>query len=252
MPRQAQRQQAKPHSIGNEQFGSAESRRKPSLAMVRKPGMVLSDRLFQRRLALGSRRHVEGGTGSERVLFLDGRREGRGGGLCVCLNCDDEEKGFERALPIIAEAIGAGRLAAWVGDRCQAGKVETLRTEQPRVHWAKVAAEVRRLAALAPADCEVEIVAAAERLRQAPWLLDLFVKFARDQRRRWERAPRFMRWVSARKRVLESKVDLNGRSPLTRTLNTDDREVEAPQRLRLLLWHAIAEGQLPGGFKHEA
>jgi hypothetical protein len=63
-----------------------------------------------------------------------------------------------------------------------------------------------------------------------------------------------MRWVSAPggNRVLESKVDLSGRSPLTRRLNADDREVEAPQRLRLLLWHAIAKGQLPGGFKHEA
>jgi hypothetical protein len=253
MLRQAQPPQAKPQSIGNEQSGSAESRRKPSLAMVRKPGMVLSDRLFQRRLALGSRRHVEGGTWSERVLFLHGRREGRGGGLCVCLNCEDEKKGLERALPIIAEAIAVRRLAAWVDDRCQAGKVATLRTEQPRVDWAKVAAEVRRLAVLAPADCEVEILAAARRLRQAPWLLDLFVQFARDQRRRWERAPRFMRWVSAPggKRVLESSVDLGGRSPLTRRLNTDDRELAA-ERLRLLLWHAIREGQLPGGFKHEA
>jgi hypothetical protein len=118
-----------PQSIGNEQSGSAESRRKPSLAMVRKPGTVLSDKLFQHRLALGSRRHVEGGTWSERVLFLHGRREGRGGGLCVCLNCEDQQKGIERALPIIAEAIAAGRLTAWVDDRCQAGKVETLRTK---------------------------------------------------------------------------------------------------------------------------
>jgi hypothetical protein len=36
--------------------------------------------------------------------------------------------------------------------------VETLRTEKPRMAWAKVAAEVRRLAALAPATCEVETV----------------------------------------------------------------------------------------------
>ena len=253
MPEQAQPHQAKPQSIGNEQSGSAESRRKPSLAMVRKPGMVLSDRLFQRRLALGSRRHVDGGTWSERVLFLHGRREERGGGLCICLNCDDEEKGLERALPIIAEAMAAGRLAAWVDDRCQAGKVETLRTEQPRIDWAKVAAEVRRLAVLAPADCEFEIIAAAVRLRQAPWLLDLFVKFARDERRRWGRAPRFMKWVrgAGGQRILNSDVILSGGSPLDRRLNTDDREVAA-QRLRLLLWHAVKTGQLPGGFKHEA
>jgi len=46
--------------------------------------------------AFGSRRHVEGGTWSERVLFLLDRREGRGGGLCVCLNSEDEERGLLR------------------------------------------------------------------------------------------------------------------------------------------------------------
>ncbi len=209
--------------------------------------------LFQRRLALGPRAHVEGGTSSERVLFLFGRREGRGGGLCICLNTEDEEKGIERALPIVAEAVAAGRLGGWARDRCEAGKVETPRTEKPRIDWTKVAAEVRRLA-VAATDCELEIVASARRLRQAPWLLDLFVKFAREQRARWERAPQFMRWVSApgHKRVLESRVELDGRSPLTRRLNTDDRKVEGPRRLRLLLWHAITKGQLPGGLKHEA
>jgi hypothetical protein len=34
-------------------------------------------------------------------------------------------------------------------------------------------------------------------------------------------------------------------------LNTEDREL-AVQRLRVLLWHAIATGQLPGGLKHDA
>jgi hypothetical protein len=251
MLRQAQPDQAKPQSSGNEQSGSAESRRKPSLAMVHKPGMVLSDRLFQRRLALGSRRHVAGGNRSERVLFLFGRRCGPGEGLSVSLNTEDKKKGIERSLPRIEQAVDAGRLAAWVTDK--AGKVERLRTERSRVDWPKVAAEVSRLAALAPADCEVETGAAARRLGQRPGMLDLLVKFVRDQQCRWERAPRFMRWVSAPggKRVLESSVDLGGRSPLTRRLNTDDRELAA-QRLRLLLWHAIREGQLPGGFKHAA
>jgi hypothetical protein len=254
MLRQGQPSRAKPQSSGNEQSGSAESRRKPSLAIVRKPGLVLSDRLFQRRRALGSRGHVEGGTWSERVLFLLGRREGRGGGLSVCLNCEDEQKGLERALPIIAEAVAAGRLAAWVDDKCQAGKVETLWTEQRRVDWVKVAAEVRRLAAPTPVDCQVEKVGTARSLRLDYRLLDLFVEFARDQRRRWERAPRFMMWVSAPRgrRLLQTNVELSGRSRLTRRLNTEDRKVEGPRRLRLLLWHAIATGQLPGGFKHEA
>jgi hypothetical protein len=246
--------QAKPKPSGNEQSESPDSRRKPSVAMVRRPGLVLSDKLYQRRLALGWRGHVEGGTWSEHVLFLHGRREGRGGGLRVCLNCEDEEKGLERALPIIAEAITAGRLAAWVDDRCEADKVRTLRTTTPQGNWAKVAAEVRRLAVLAVTDCQIEIATAARRLHQPPWLLDLFVKFARDQRRRWERAPRFMKWVSAPggKRVLESNVNLSGGSRLTRRLNTDDRKVAGPRRLRLLLWHAIAKGQLPGGVEHDA
>src|SRR5262249_39726950 len=118
----------------------------------------------------------------------------------------------------------------------------------------KVAAEVGRLAAVAPANREVETVAAARRFGQPPWLLDLFVKFVGDQRRRWERAPRFMHWVlgPGGKRVLASHVDLNDGRPLVRRLNTDDTEVEGPQRMRLLLWHAIAEKQLPGGVKHEA
>jgi hypothetical protein len=75
---------------------------------------------------------VEGGTWSERVLFLLDRREGRGGGLCVCLNSEDEEKDLERVLPIISDAVAAGRLAGWFAARCE-GKVETLRTQQPRV-----------------------------------------------------------------------------------------------------------------------
>jgi hypothetical protein len=222
--------------------------------MKRKPGLILTDRLFQRRHGLGSRRHVEGGTCSERVLFLHGRREGRGSGLCVCLNCEDEKKGIERALPIIAEAIAAGRLRRWVADSCQVGEVETLRTEGSRVDWAKVAAEVGRLAALAPANREVETVAAARRFGQPPWLLDLFVKFVEDQRRRWNRAARFMVWVlgPGGKHVLASHVDLNDGRPLVRRLNTDDTEVEGPRRLRLLLWHAIAQKQLQGGVKHEA
>jgi hypothetical protein len=52
--------------------------------------------------------------------------------------------------------------------------------------------------------------------------------------------------------ILNSDVVLRGESPLDRRLNTDDGEVEAPRRLRLLLWHAIAKGLLPGGFKHAA
>jgi hypothetical protein len=252
MLRQAQPDQAKPQSSGNEQSGSAESRRKPSLAIVCKPGRVLSDKQFQRRLALGPRCHIEGGNRSERVLFLFGRRCGPGEGLSICLNTEDKKKGIERSLPRIEQAVDAGRLAAWVTDK--AGKVERLRTERPRVDWPKVAAEVSRLAALVPADCEVETGAAARRLGQRPGMLNLFVKFVRDQQCRWDRAPRFMKWVrgAGGQWILNSDVVLRGASPLDRRLNTDDGEVEAPRRLRLLLWHAIAKGLLPGGSKHAA
>jgi hypothetical protein len=166
------------------------------------------------------------------------------------LNCEDEEKGLERALPQIAEAIAAGRLAAWVADNCQAGKAETLQMEGPRVDWTKVAAEVRRLAAVAPASREVEMLASARRFGQSPWLLDLFVKFAGDQRRRRERAPPFMNWVGGH-RVLNCRVVLTDGALLDRRLNTADTS-EGQRRMRLLLWHAIIEKQLPGGVKHEA
>jgi hypothetical protein len=155
---------------------------------VRRPGLALSERLFQRRRALGPRRHVEGGNRSERVLYLQGRREARGIGLWACLYSEDEDRGLERALPIIAEAIAAGRLPAWVKSRSESGKVETLPTEQPQVDWVQVAAEVRRLALMAATDSGFATVAAARLLRCSPWLLDLFVKFTREQYARWDRA----------------------------------------------------------------
>jgi hypothetical protein len=72
MPQRAQPFQGNLRWRGNEQSGSAEARRKLSLAMVRKPGLVLSDRLFKHRRALGSRGHVKGGTWSVCCSFLVG------------------------------------------------------------------------------------------------------------------------------------------------------------------------------------
>jgi hypothetical protein len=54
------------------------------------------------------------------------------------------------------------------------------------------------------------------------------------------------------KPVLQCAVYLNGGRRLALSLNTADTEVEGPQRMRLLLWHAIDEGQLPRGVKHPA
>ena len=188
--------------------------------------MVLSDELFQLRRALGSHRHVKGWTRSKRVLYLYARP----GGLCTCLNCEAEEKGLERARPIIAEAIAAGRLASvsvaaleqWVADRRHAGKVEILRTNRTRV--------------------------------QDPPMLDLIANSVRDERRRLKPAPRLMQWARGPggKLVLQCAVYLSDGSRLSRVLNTDDTELEGPRRMRLLLSHAIAEGLLPRGEEHLA
>jgi hypothetical protein len=50
--------------------------------------------------------------------------------------------------------------------------------------------------------------------------------------------------------VLQCAVYLSDGSRFCPSLNTADTEAEGPQRMRLILWHAIAEGQLPGGVKH--
>jgi hypothetical protein len=225
MPRQAQPRQAKPQSSGSEQSGSAESRRKPPLVMVRGPGMVLSDELFELRRALGPRRRVNGGTGSKRVLFLYGRP----GGLCVSLGCEDLEKGIERARPIIEEAAAAGRvpsnslaaLERWVANRCQAGKVE--RIEPPRVDSAEVIAEVSRAKST------------QEGRRHLPPPLPFT---------QWARGP-------SNKFVLQCAVYCRNGKRLPFGLKTADPKAARP-RMRLLLWHALRKGELLGDEKHEA
>jgi hypothetical protein len=119
---------------------------------------------------------------------------------------------------------------------------------------ADVMAEIRRLAALAPANYQVEIVAAARRLGEDPSMLDLIAKSVRDERRRLKPAPRFMQWARGPggKPVLQCAVYLSGGSRLSNSLKTADTRVKGPQRMRLLLSHAIAEGQLPRGVKHPA
>ena len=47
--------------------------------------------------------------------------------------------------------------------------------------------------------------------------------------------------------VLQCAVYLSDGSRFCPSLNTADTEAEGPQRMRLLLSHAIAEGQLPRG-----
>jgi hypothetical protein len=66
--------------------------------------------------------------------------------------------------------------------------------------------------------------------------------------------PRFMQWARGpdQKRVLQSAVYLRDGSRLCCTLNTDDTKIKGPQRMRLILWHAIKKGLLPKGEKHLA
>jgi hypothetical protein len=68
------------------------------------------------------------------------------------------------------------------------------------------------------------------------------------------KAKPFMQWARGPggKLVLQCAVYLLEGSRLSLSLNTSDAEVEGPKRMRLLLWHAIVEGQLPCGFKHSA
>jgi hypothetical protein len=63
-----------------------------------------------------------------------------------------------------------------------------------------------------------------------------------------------MQWArgSGGELVLQCAVYLSDGSRLSNVLNTDDTELEGPQRMRLLLSHAIVEGQLPRGEKHPA
>jgi hypothetical protein len=68
------------------------------------------------------------------------------------------------------------------------------------------------------------------------------------------KAKPFMQWARGPgdKPVLQCAVYLVDGSRLCPSLNTSDTETEAPQRMRLILWHAIAEGRLPSGVKHPA
>jgi hypothetical protein len=65
---------------------------------------------------------------------------------------------------------------------------------------------------------------------------------------------RFTQWARGPKGkpVLQCAVYLNGGRRLALSLNTADTKLEGPQRMRLILWRAIAEGQLPKGKNHPA
>jgi hypothetical protein len=71
---------------------------------------------------------------------------------------------------------------------------------------------------------------------------------------RSRKAPPFMQWARGPggRPVLQCAVYLSDGSRLSNSLKTADARVKGRQRMRLLLSHAIAEGQLPRGVKHPA
>jgi len=77
---------------------------------------------------------------------------------------------------------------------------------------------------------------------------------ARRQAAKGRKTPPFMQWARGPRGepVLQCAVYLSDGSRLCPSLNTADTEAEGPQRMRLLLWHAIFKQQLPGGAQHAA
>jgi hypothetical protein len=77
---------------------------------------------------------------------------------------------------------------------------------------------------------------------------------ARRQAAKGRKTPPFMQWARGPRGepVLQCAVYLSDGSRLCPSLNTADTEAEGPQRMRLLLWHAIFKRQLPGGAQHAA
>ena len=150
-----------------------------------------------------------------------------------------------RARTLLAKAIieagGRKKLVEFV----LKGPQEEVRTSV--VQKLRIPRAERNPTAVSPANYQLE-VARARRLGQDA------SKSVQDERRRLKPAPRFMQWAQGPggKLVLQCAVYLSDESRLSYGLKTDDTEVVGPQRMRLLLWHAIAEEQLPGGLNHPA
>jgi hypothetical protein len=77
---------------------------------------------------------------------------------------------------------------------------------------------------------------------------------AMRQAAKGRKTPPFTQWARGPggKPVLQCAVPLSDGSRLSSSLKTADTRVKGPQRMRLLLSHAIAERQLPRGVKHPA
>ena len=205
------------------------------------------------------------------------------------LNTSDDAKAIERAKPFVAKAVDDGRirlnsLAALTYTPPRSAKPVCCRMQLSGNYSTKIALLDGRLAVIGLKTGNDELAKDRMRVVVADWLARGLIlptgkaarvygpggldagfrsETARLEAERWlagqcRAAPQFMHWARGPrgKRVLQSAVYLNNGSRLTKTncfgLQTDDTEVEGPQRMRLLLWHAIAEEQLPRGVKHPA
>ena len=77
---------------------------------------------------------------------------------------------------------------------------------------------------------------------------------AMRQAAKGRKTPPFTQWARGPgdEMVLQCAVYLSDGSRLSPSLNTSDTEVEGPQRMRLILWRAIAYGRLPKSINHPA
>jgi hypothetical protein len=253
--------------------------------MWRGPGMELSDKLYAQQPLEGPRGGVvKGSRSSSNVLHLsvDTTR----GRITRTLNTSDDAKGIERAKPIVAKAVDEGRirpnsLAALTYTPPRSTKPVCCRMQLSGNYSTNIGLLDDRARGMSLETGNDELAKDRMRVVVADWLArglilptgkvarvygpdGLDAGFRSDTSRleaqRWlaekkrRAAPPFMQWARGpgRKRVLQSAVYLKDGSRLCLGLQTDDTEALGPQRMRVLLWHAISEEQLPKGVKHPA
>jgi hypothetical protein len=260
---------------------AARAPRQPPPCMWRGAGIELSDDLYALQPAQGWRGRVKGGSSSLNVLHLsvDTTRVR----VRRSLNTSDNAKAIERARPIIAQAVSEGRippnsLAALTYAPPRSAKPVCCKVHPSGNYSTKIALLDGSLGAMSLGTGNDELAKDRMRVVVAAWLAQgrilptskaarvygpggLDAGFRSEALRleaeRWfankRQSPRFMQWARGPggKPVLQSAVYLSDGSRLCFGLKTDDPKV-AKRRIRLLLWHAIAKGQLPGGAKHEA
>jgi hypothetical protein len=262
--------------------GPARVVRKAPPCMWRGPGMELSDELYAQQPLQGPRGRVEGSTSCSNVLHLS--VETTRGRVTRTLNTSDDAKAIGRAKPIVAKAVDDGRirpnsLAALTYAPPRSTKPVCCKVQLSGNYSTKIALLDGGLGAMSLETGNDELAKDRMRVVVADWLARGLIlptgkaarvygpggldagfrsETSRLEAERWLaskcRAPRFMQWARGPggKHVLQCAVYLNDGSRLSFGLQTDDTEVEGPQRMRLLLWHAIAEEQLPRGVKHPA